>query len=75
MRTDYQNKIHAVTEDDLNDQVGFISFQFGMFETMISGFQDLFPEQMGTSTKKTLFTGLMCVVQFGLGIPLVMQVA
>ena len=48
--------------------------QFGMFETMISGFQDVFPKKIGTSTRKTLFTGFMCVVQFGLGVPLVMQV-
>ena len=45
-----------------------------MFETMISGFQDVFPKKLGTKTKKTLFTGFMCAVQFGLGLPLVMQV-
>jgi len=47
--------------------------QFGMFETMISGFVDVLPKIIGTSNKKTIFTGVMCMIQFLLGIPLVMQ--
>ena len=47
-------------------------FQFGMFETMTSGFVDEFPKYL--KGRKTLFTGVMCFLQFLLGIPIVTQV-
>ena len=46
--------------------------QFGMFETMTSGFVDEFPKYL--KTRKTLFTGFMCLLSFLLGVPIVTQV-
>ena len=45
--------------------------QFGMFETMISGFVDSFPQ---LNQHKVLFTGLLCVAEFFVGLPLVTRV-
>ncbi|XP_013385449.1 sodium- and chloride-dependent glycine transporter 1 [Lingula anatina] len=45
--------------------------QFGMFETMTSAFLDEFPKLL--RKRKMLFTAVMCVVEFLIGIPLVMQ--
>uniref|UniRef100_A0A1I8ITP6 Transporter n=1 Tax=Macrostomum lignano TaxID=282301 RepID=A0A1I8ITP6_9PLAT len=45
--------------------------QFGMFETMTSSFVDEFPRYL--RKYKTPFVGLMCMVEFLLGLPLITQ--
>ncbi|XP_064608852.1 sodium- and chloride-dependent glycine transporter 1-like isoform X2 [Liolophura sinensis] len=45
--------------------------QFGMFETMTSAFVDEFPQYL--KGKKTLFTALLCFIEFLLGIPCITQ--
>ncbi|ESO93994.1 hypothetical protein LOTGIDRAFT_205669 [Lottia gigantea] len=45
--------------------------QFGMFETMTSAFVDEFPRYL--RNKKLVFTIGMCVVEFVLGIPCIME--
>ncbi|KAK6173295.1 hypothetical protein SNE40_016772 [Patella caerulea] len=45
--------------------------QFGMFETMTSAFVDEFPQFL--RNKKLIFTVGMCLVEFVLGIPCIMQ--
>ncbi|ELU16289.1 hypothetical protein CAPTEDRAFT_222696 [Capitella teleta] len=45
--------------------------QFGMFETMTSGFVDEFPRYL--KGRETLFTGFMCLLSFLLGVPIVTQ--
>ncbi|KAK2168558.1 hypothetical protein LSH36_16g14023 [Paralvinella palmiformis] len=45
--------------------------QFGMFETMTSGFVDEFPKFL--KGRKMQFTALMCFAEFLLGIPIVTQ--
>jgi len=47
--------------------------QFGMFETMTSGFVDEFPKFL--KGRKMQFTALMCFAEFLLGIPIVTQVS
>ena len=51
---------------------GLVCSQFGMFECLISAFVDEFPV---LRPKKILFTALMCVVLFVLGIPCVTNVS
>lgn len=46
-------------------------FQFGMFETMLSGLIDEFPSQL--RNKKTLVTAVACLVEFLLGLPSICQ--
>ncbi|XP_014672837.1 PREDICTED: sodium- and chloride-dependent glycine transporter 1-like isoform X2 [Priapulus caudatus] len=45
--------------------------QFGMFETLTSAFIDEFPTQL--RGKKMLFTAALCIVEFLLGIPCIMN--
>lgn len=45
--------------------------QFGMFETMASGFIDTFPKAL--SKRKTTFVAVMCFVEFLISLPLVTQ--
>jgi len=45
--------------------------QFAMFETMVSGFIDRFPQLLRVFKKKLFFTAFCALVQFTIGLPLV----
>ena len=46
-------------------------FQFGLFETMLSGMMDEFPHLL--MGRKTLITGVACLLEFLLGLPCICQ--